>query len=1124
MQDFSPARDLTGGVGRGTLAALPMKSFTPSRAWLGLAALVVFSGGALAQPAPAPVSVPRPTHPGAGNTLYFVLTDRFANGRTDNDTGGWPGGPMEHGFDPTKISHFQGGDFAGLTAKLDYLQKLGITAVWVTPPFKNKPVQQGTAGYHGYWTLDFTSIDPHLGTNDEYREFIRQAHARGMKVFMDIITNHTADVIQYHAEKYTYRPIAEFPYRDAQGQPFDVAAVAHNRLNDPAKFPALSAEQSFPYVPVVPEAEKNAKAPAWLNDPTLYHNRGNTTFVGENSVHGDFVGLDDIFTEHPRVVNGLIDVFTQWLDYGIDGYRIDTVRHVNNAFWQAFSPAIRAAARARGRPGFLQFAEVFNETEGPGLLAEFSTNALPIDTTIDFGFFVAARNYVSRGGNAAALADFFVRDDYYTDHDSNVHATTTFLGNHDAGRFGYFLQQDNPGVPPAQLERLSKFGHGLLYLVRGQPVLYYGDEQGMIGKGGNDMQARESLFASQAPDFRDATLLGTTRTGKDDKFDEQHPFYRFFAQLGELRARHAALRTGAMLPRLTLDPDVFAFSRIERGELVEYVAAFNNSRTRTSWVGVPTSQPRGARLTVIFDSLAPGGVPAAAVTVNEQSRIDVELAPLQFKLWRAEAPLGQTFGKAEIALVTPADGAALTFTSREVDGLTFPQRREFRAEVKGGDGVAEVTFAIRRTGSRPDQWEILGTDDAAPYRVFWSPPADFPVNEPFELRATVNDLRGHRAVAQVNGLTVAPAKIQFGIAGSTTPTFVRMSGDTTVTEGGSLTLTAAAEGTGPIEFQWLRNDELIAGATSATLTIEGVTPAHSGQYRVLARNLAGTALSAPTRVFVSGQPSASARIETHTAFPSRHVAARQVDVWLPPGYDPAAAARYPVVYMHDGQNLFDPATSYGGVPWSVDRAMLKLLERREARPAIIVGVWNTGARFAEYMPQKATSPEALAKLLAQFNQPEMRLQSDAYLKFLVEELKPFIDRTYRTRPEREHTFIMGSSMGGLISGYAVAEYPQVFGGAGCVSTHWPAADGAVIDYFAQHLPAPGAHKLYFDFGTETLDASYEPYQRRMDEALRTRGYQPGPLWMTQKFAGAEHSEKSWRERVDIPLRFLLGPA
>jgi len=1102
-----------------------MTPLHPSIARSATAALL-FTVGLLsalsAAPAPTPVAQPRFTHPGAGQSVYFVLTDRFANGRADNDRGGLTGGPMDHGFDPSRISHYHGGDFAGLTAKLDYLKGMGLTAVWVTPPFKNKPVQQGTAGYHGYWITDFTQIDPHLGTNEEYKEFVRQAHARGLRVYMDIIVNHTADVIQYDTVPYEYRTRALAPYRDASGTVFDERKVAFNGLNDAATFPALAAERSFPFRPVVPADEKNVKVPAWLNDPLYYHNRGNTTFMGENSTLGDFVGLDDLFTEHPRVVQGMIDIFSQWLESGADGYRIDTMRHVNNEFWQAFSPAIRARARALGRPDFIQFGEVYNEAGDPAVLSEFSTNAIPTDTTIDFGFFAAARRFVSQGGTAAALNDFFVRDDYYTDHDSNVHTTTTFLGNHDAGRFGFYLLQDNAGATPTQLEQLVKLGHGLLYLSRGSPVIYYGDEQGMLGAGGGDMQARETMFGAVAPDFKNARLLGTTRTGADDKFDPQHPFYRFFTRLGALRSEHVALRTGALLPRLTGHANVAAFSRVERGERVEYLAVFNNSRTIAARVAVPTSQPAGARLRAIFDSRTPEAAPADVLTVETDGTAAVTLAPLQFAVWRAELPLAAPAQRAEIVLSTPGFGGAFPLGTREIDGLIFPLRREIRADVTGGDGVGEVTFVLKRA-ARPGQYDLLGVDDAAPYRVFWSPPADLQPGEQFEIMATFDDLRGHRAVTSVGQLSfTAPATMKWGIPGSRTPTLKRFAPpEIRLTAGQPLHLSVDAEGSGPLEFQWYRNGVALAGATGATFTVERPTDADAGEYRVAVHNLAGTALSEVARVLPT--QAAVARTVRHADLSSKNVAARNVDVWLPPGYDADAAVRYPVIYMHDGQNLFDPATSYGGVPWSVDEAMLRLLARGEARPAIIVGVWNSGAtRFHEYMPRRAVGAEGAAAYPSMAPVPAADLKSDAYLKFLVEELKPFIDRTYRTRPEREHTFVMGSSMGGLISAYAVCEYPAVFGGAGCVSTHWLAGDGAMVDYLAAHLPRDGAHKFYFDHGTDVLDGRYEPHQARADAVLRAAGYAPGPHWLTRKFENTGHNEKSWRERVDIPLAFLLG--
>lgn len=345
---------------------------------------------------PALVSVPRFTHPGAGQVIYFVMTDRFADGSEANDTGGIAGGPDASGFDPTRISFYHGGDLIGLTSKLDYIKQLGATAIWITPPFKNKPMQGGSAGYHGYWILDFTQIDPHLGTEADFRDFVSQAHARGLRVFLDIVVNHTADVIKFKDAKPRYISLEEAPYTDASGRAFDPHGVAFNGLNSPDAFPRLSAEHSFPYAPLVAPEEAHAKGPEWLNDVTLYHNRGNSTFRGESALYGDFGGLDDLFTENPAVVRGFIEVYSRWMErYGIDGYRIDTVKHVNLEFWQAFAPAIREKARELGRPDFLQFGEVSNANKDVALMSEFTTEGT-LDAALDFAFFRAARLRLAR--------------------------------------------------------------------------------------------------------------------------------------------------------------------------------------------------------------------------------------------------------------------------------------------------------------------------------------------------------------------------------------------------------------------------------------------------------------------------------------------------------------------------------------------------------------------------------------------------------------------------------------------------------------------------------------------------------------------------------------------------------
>ena len=301
---------------------------------------------------------------------------------------------------------------------------------------------------------------------------------------------------------------------------------------------------------------------------------------------------------------------------------------------------------------------------------------------------------------------------------------------------------------------------------------------------------------------------------------------------------------------------------------------------------------------------------------------------------------------------------------------------------------------------------------------------------------------------------------------------------------------------------------MVCRTVLATLLVTGASLEHA------------EGMPAPTPV--TG-PGVTGTVVRYADMPSTHVAARNVDVWLPPGYGKDLTKRYPVLYMHDGQNLFDPATSYGKVDWAVDEAMTRLADRGEVRAAIVVGIWNTPKRREEYMPQRAVQGKVHFNVPGADDLDPQDIISDRYLAFLVKELKPFVDATFRTLPGRADTFVMGSSMGGLVSQYSMSRYPEVFGGAGCVSTHWPAGNGIALDDFAAHLPDPATHKYWFDYGTATLDALYEPYQQRADEILRKAGYVEGQNWITRRFEGAEHSEKAWRQRVDQPLVFLLGP-
>ncbi len=271
-------------------------------------------------------------------------------------------------------------------------------------------------------------------------------------------------------------------------------------------------------------------------------------------------------------------------------------------------------------------------------------------------------------------------------------------------------------------------------------------------------------------------------------------------------------------------------------------------------------------------------------------------------------------------------------------------------------------------------------------------------------------------------------------------------------------------------------------------------------------------------------------INHHQNFPSQFVSARNVDVLLPPGYTDHPDRQFPVLVMHDGQMLFDSTTTWNRQEWGVDETLGKLVAEGKVEPFIVVAVWNTGNRFIEYMPRNAynaLSDPLKTEFLDNFNQEPL---SNNYLRFLTEELIPFVRKEYRTLPGKEHLFIAGSSMGGLISLYAICEYPEVFGGAACLSTHWPIAfdndhpqfPQALIEFFGNHLPDPKDHKIYFDYGTATLDSLYKPHQMQMDAKMIARGYIPHENWLTREFPGADHSEQAWNDRLHIPLEFLFG--
>lgn len=675
------------------------------------------------QPTPDPTAQHSVRGGVSKQNFYFVMADRFSNGSTANDDGGLGSDPMVSGFDPTRKGFFNGGDLKGLQDRLDYIQGLGTNSLWLTPSFKNKAVQGGgqldnsSAGYHGYWVTDFTQIDPHLGTNAELKTLIDAAHSRGMKVYFDIIANHTADVIQYQETRSApYISKATEPYRTAAGEAFDDRDYAGTQ-----DFPALDASTSFPYTPVVPAAEQNVKVPSWLNDATLYHNRGNTNFAGEDSTYGDFSGLDDLFTENPRVVDGMVDIYKMWIrDFGIDGFRIDTMKHVNDEFWQQFGPRVLNYAKEQGKDEFFMFGEVFDTSKS--VTSKFTTKDR-MQAVLDFGFQGAARSFASQGSKATGLADFFGGDDWYTDADSNVYQLPTFLGNHDMGRIGTFIAQDNAGAPDTELVERDELAHELMYFSRGNPVVYYGDEQGFTGAGG-DQDSRQSMFASQVQEYLDDDLLGTSATHATDTFDTQHPLYRKISELAALIAKNPALRDGAQQSRYAAEgAGIYAFSRIDATEQREYIVALNNSETAQT-AAIPSYEAKQP-----FELVY--GNAAAEAKSDAQAKLTVTVPPLSAVVYQAKGRLAKSKAAPAVVLKKPVTAAG------------DAARLKVTADV-GGNSFYEVTFEARTPGG---EWQSIGTDDNAPYQVFHDVSA-IDAGTPVEYRAVVLDNAGHTSASE----------------------------------------------------------------------------------------------------------------------------------------------------------------------------------------------------------------------------------------------------------------------------------------------------------------------------------------------------------------------------------------
>jgi glycosidase len=638
-----------------------------------------------------------PTYtPFASQRVYFVMPDRYANGDPSNDRGGLAGGRSVTGFDPTDIGWYHGGDLKGLTGTctdtrtgLARLADLGFTAIWVTPVVVQQTVQGDSAAYHGYWGRDFTSVDPRLGTNDDFAALTECAHRLGLKVYLDVVVNHTADIVLLSGGT-TFRGPDEAPFRDCRGRPFSAQRYAGGK-----RFPCLS-ERYQPRQAIVLPSNRQAKRPAWMNDVVRYHNRGDIEFSSCSPVcfeQGDFFGLDDLFTEQPFVVSGLAQVYGDWVRrYKLDGFRIDTAKHVDHAFFRSWVPKIRAAARAAGVRDFEIFGEV--TLSDAAELATFARDrALP--NVIDFPLQDSLVRYAGGSAGSRGIATRLADDDYFRRADGIAPTPATFLGNHDVGRAALLIKQQT-GATGGELESRLALGHALLYFLRGAPVVYYGDEVGMIGRGG-DKAARQDMFATQVPEWQMEERVGGPPIGTGSSFDidtVQNDVAASIRNLAALREQFPALATGSTVVRFARE-GLLAVSRFDATERREYLAVFNAGETDAS-ISFATATPSS-----VWTQWS--GSDVKLVESDANGRVSFGIQGLDYVLLRAETPLPRR-GAVRVALRAATD--------------RFTNFRVLRATV-GGRDPASIAFAIRRAGAK--RWTRVAVDDGAPYRAFLDP-------------------------------------------------------------------------------------------------------------------------------------------------------------------------------------------------------------------------------------------------------------------------------------------------------------------------------------------------------------------------------------------------------------------
>ncbi len=597
--------------------------------------------------------------------IYFVFPDRYLNGDTTNDS--------NPGFDPRSTAFFHGGDLKGLTGScsegdngLARIKKLGFTAVWVTPlVVQQKPTPNG-AGYHGYWGVDFLNVDPHLGTKADMVAFAQCARKLNLKLILDVVTNHTGDVISYN----------------------DRTAYISSDLT-------------------------NAKNPSWLNELSNYHNVGSMSNCwGEGSCTqiGDFYGLDDLATEKAVVYNGWADVYGQWIkDYGIAGFRVDTARHVDDNFFTNWSPQINASAKSVGIDNFTVFGEVYDAN--PINLMNF-VRRNKIQTVLDFPFQRSATEFASGYSDANVIENLFAYDDLYTSATSDASNLVTFLGNHDMGRAGMIIESKRINKANELLPR-TLLAHALMYLTRGIPTVYYGDEVGMTGSGnGSDQLARQDMFSTKVSTWKTELRIGSKPIGTGDSFSvtDSHPIAKYLKTLSNLRSTNPGLNNAMMRVRYAKDA-LLVISKKDSTENREFLVAFNNS-TKPVKATISTATSTGGWKTLL------GKVSMS----NKKEVVTINVPALSTVVLKANKGIDQSDVK--VGKITSA-----------MDFLTGYY--ETKASVTSKD-LLSVSFFARKNAN--ESWISLGTDTSAPFSIYIDP-LEY-AGSTLELRAQASNSKG----------------------------------------------------------------------------------------------------------------------------------------------------------------------------------------------------------------------------------------------------------------------------------------------------------------------------------------------------------------------------------------------